>query len=84
MLRTLCILALTIASADAFAQGSIPSVNVPGTGGSVVVGPQPPANNPGNVITITPTLNVPQPTFPNTPPPPSAPGVIVTAPLPGG
>jgi hypothetical protein len=75
---------LIISSGVTYAQGTLPSVPVPGTHGGAVVGPTPPPDNPGKVITITPTFNVPQPTFPNTPPPPPAPGVIITIPAPHG
>ena len=34
--------------------GQIPSFPVPGTNGSVVIGPTPPPGNPGQVVTITP------------------------------
>lgn len=74
MIKAMMLAAAVGVSADASAQ-SIPSVPVPGTNGTVVIGPVPPANNPGKVITITPGPSTP---VPSTTAPP---GVVVTIPL---
>jgi hypothetical protein len=58
---------------------TLPSATIPYTRGQAVVGPQPPAGNPGNKVTVTPSMIDTPPTSARGTPG-KAPGVIVTVP----